>query len=722
MISTLTTKQKVMIGCIAGAFILLFASIFMLRGCKNGNSKYANIYNLAKTYADKGEYDRALSLLDSILIKDVTDPTALDLLNQIIEMKKAAEEGKEIPGWSNVMNYPGNLKVDIDTDGLTDAMQNSLSSMRDAMAEANKQAEENRRTMENLIKMQEEQKKNDDLRRADEEKRRIEDEKRRLEEEKKKAADDELKKAEEAEKKAKEAAAAEQRRLQEEKRKQEEAELAKKNAQLKKEIDAVNDEIQKGKTALAMGNVSEAMEHFKKAEQIMPGSAGEKFLASKNSEMAQSLYDAAEKSENQETKNQLMNQAVDMARKAIAENPKDAGSHYIIAQDAINKKDFNLALTELSKAVENDPSNYLYYYDLGKVQYRLKKYNEAVSSFTTACDLKQDFAPSRYNLGLTQKVLRNDSAALAAFRKTIDIDPRHEKAWLEEARILTSRGDFSGAEEAYESVLKLNNINISAAMELGSVYYKDGKLSRSEDSYRKALTMLRPSEDMTLTKYNLSTVLFDAGKFLEAEKYAREAYDGKDFLANNKSKANIIYNYALILDKDGKMNDAIPLYMEVLEYNPDHQKTKINLGVMYMTIQPPDVDTALALFTQVYNKEKGNFEANNNLGSAYLLKQDYDNAILFFQNALRIDSKNNEVRSNLAKAYTQNKDYSNAKTTYTELLKYDSKNWDAYISLAKICMELGENDTAEKYLIYVQEKNPDYKSSEIKSLLQGLKI
>ena len=337
-----------------------------------------------------------------------------------------------------------------------------------------------------------------------------------------------------------------------------------------------------------------------------------------------------------------------------------------------------------------------------------------------SCELKNDFAPSRYNLGLTQKQLKNESAALDAFKKTIDIDPRHEKAFLEEARILAGRSDYLGAIEAYKNVLQINNVNVQAVMELGSVYYKRKNYQEAEDNYRRALTMLGPSEEMTLTKYNLSTVLYDAGKIDDAEKYAREAYEGIHFLKNDASKVNVVYNYALILDRQNKIDTAIPTYMEVLKINSEHAKTKINLGVMYMTLDPPDIDTALSLFTQVYNKDNSNIEANNNLGKAYLLKEDFENAVKYYQNALRLDSKNNAIRANLAKAYAQSGDYDYAKSTYTELLKTDKENWDAYIELAKVCMQLNDNSNAEKYLVYVQEKNPSYRKSEVANLLSSI--
>ena len=141
---------------------------------------------------------------------------------------------------------------------------------------------------------------------------------------------------------------------------------------------------------------------------------------------------------------------------------------------------------------------------------------------------------------------------------------------------------------------------------------------------------------------------------------------------------------------------------------------------MYLELEPPVVDTAINLFTQVYNKDKNNIEANNNLGKAYLLKEDYPNAIKFYQNALKLDSKNNAIRANLAKAYAQAGEYDYAKSTYTELLKTDKENWDAYIELAKVCMQLNDNDNAEMYLVYVQEKNPGYRKAEIAGLLKTI--
>ena len=168
----LSKKQKIAIAAGVGIIILIIFSVLFVRGCKSGgtsnvdttvtDSNVSNIIKLAKTYAEKGEYDRAMSLLDSILLEDVNNEEVLALLDEIIHMKKEAKEAE------SSSNNNGNITVDIDTDGITNAMQDSISSMKDALAESNKQAEENRRSMEKLMKIQEEQKIAEEKRRAKE--------------------------------------------------------------------------------------------------------------------------------------------------------------------------------------------------------------------------------------------------------------------------------------------------------------------------------------------------------------------------------------------------------------------------------------------------------------------------------------------------------------------------------------------------------------------------
>ena len=201
---------------------------------------------------------------------------------------------------------------------------------------------------------------------------------------------------------------------------------------------------------------------------------------------------------------------------------------------------------------------------------------------------------------------------------------------------------------------------------------------------------------------------------------AKTAYDTKNELRDSASQATIVYNYALCLEKAGRQSEAIPYYSEALKLNPNHLKSKINLGVMYLNMNPSDPDSALVFFNQAYRQDPNNFEVNNNMGNAYLAKKDYKNAVMYYQNALKIDGQNKTAWSNLAQAYASDGQFNNAKSTYTELLKIDSTNWDAYIDLAKVCISLGDTTSARSHLTTVRTRQPAYRKAEVDSLMASL--
>ena len=73
------------------------------------------------------------------------------------------------------------------------------------------------------------------------------------------------------------------------------------------------------------------------------------------------------------------------------------------------------------------------------------------------------------------------------------------------------------------------------------------------------------------------------------------------------------------------INDAILKYGEVLKISPKHLKTQINLGAMYMNMNPPEADAALSLFLNAYEIDKNN---NNKLvvdiDAAIIVKEIYN--------------------------------------------------------------------------------------------------
>lgn len=512
----------------------------------------------------------------------------------------------------------------------------------------------------------------------------------------------------ENEKKAKKTADEKNKKIAEEKAKKEAEEKAKKEAEEKAKKTEANKAAEEEKKRKAAEEVAQ-----KKAEE-------EKNAADRNKakldEIAKRLSEAGSASEKQK----LFDEGTELAKKLLESGVESDAAHYILAQDAQKKKDYERALSELEKAIALNESNYLYYYDMGKLQYLLKRFTDAKVSFNRSMELNNQFPPSVYNLGLTYVKLKDEENALESFKKSVKINPEYEKGYIEQARVYNRLGKLAECVKAYDELIKLFPDNTAAIMELGSVYYQYGKYAESEAQYKKALASLKKSEERTLTAYNLSKVLYDNKNYTEAARYGWIAYDEKDFLINDTQQANVVYNYALIQEKNEKLEDAVSLYKEALTLNPKHMKSKINLSALYMAENNPDADKALELLLDAYKTDNSDFSVNNNLGTAYMLKEQYDYAEKFYKAALDIVPDDEDALFNLANAQMKGGKPSEAVYNFTKITTKNPENLEAFVGLAKVQIQTGDSQGAYKNLLYVRKKNPSFRKAEVDSLIAVL--
>ena len=667
-------KKGIVIAVVGVMAVLVFLLAFFAKrgawlggdGTSNSAKTRENTLALVQKYIDKGQYDDAMRLLDTLLQADINDSDAESLLDKAIALKKENEAQNAAPQGAN---------FNFDADEIANALR-----------------EQNERNQETISRLLEEQQRRND----------------------------EILSARQEEKAIQQKAVEEQRKKEEAERKRKEEEVAKTNKAVKGKMDAINEKILAGKAELNTGNIDSALNSFSAVANSLPLGQGEPdFSALKYSELASTLYDAAQNEKDPERREKLEKAAISYADKALSTNPNDPASHYIRGMNYIDDGNWESAQKEFAAAVKNDPENHLYCYDLGRAQYRLGNFAQARSSFETATKLKNDFDSAYFNLGMTYQRLKLNKDALAAFRSAHQVNPNYSRAYLEEARILNNAfNDSKGALDAYKKVIELDPVNTQALNECGAVYAGMGNNSDAENCYRRAIALLKPGDKDPITYYNLATALFNQNKVSEARGNAKLAYEQMDALKRNSDKVMVVYNYALIEDTLGNADKAITLYKEVLVLDPNNAKTKTNLGVMFMNMNPPDADTALAFFSDAYATNPS-FELENNLGSAYLMKKDYPNAITYFQNAIRKSPRDNAVRFNLAQAYSGAGDFDNAKTTYLEILNSDTSNWDVYIEVAKVFIALKDTANAEAYLKILQQKNPTYKKAEVDVLLEA---
>lgn len=642
--------------------------------------------SLAQKLIDEGKFEEALILLNSLNQNEENKDKINSLKKEAVE--KALQAGIDL------------AEFGFDENG------NPILSEEEILRHRNEA--KNRREIE-------EQKIQDAKKEAEQKalKEQQEKEQKRLEAERLKKAAAE-KKAQE-EKLAREAAA---KKLAAEKRAKEKAiaEQKAKESAVARQKNLVENYISHGKELLSENKDKEAVFEFYNAEKNLPADE-KKFAGKKLGEIAGALFDGSEKKNGDERK-YLHDEAVKFAEKSLENSKEEPNVMFILGMDAMEKHNYASAEKFLRNAAEQNPDNSIYFYQLGRVLAMQKKYSESLSAFQNSIKINGNFAPAHYNSGFVCEKLGKNKEALSSYQNAIRIKPDYENAFMAAGHILADGKNYSEAVKYYSEAVKINPSRAQNYQELGSCYSELKNYSLAEQNFLKALSCPdSTAEKNALTYYNLSTVMFAQKKKNEAFDFARKAYDNRE-KTSPEVKANILYNLGLLNQESENEDEAIRLYQETLKLVPGHVKANTNLGMIFLSRNEPDA--AVSLLLKAYKSDSKNFEVNNNLGSAYRDIGDFESSIKFYKNALDIEPENLTVKENLAKSYTSLKDYKNARNIYEELIKKQQTEWPLFLELAKVCLAQGDGSGAEKYLVYLQSKAPDFKTSEVNGLLAEL--
>ncbi len=364
-------------------------------------------------------------------------------------------------------------------------------------------------------------------------------------------------------------------------------------------------------------------------------------------ESLNSFFGSYTEDENEEEKDSVLDDAVKLARQILEKDPTNDKAYYFVSQDELKKRNYDLAMEALQHALEYNELNYLYYYDYGKLFFVRKDFVTAAKQFKRSIELNDHFHPTWYNLGLTYLKLNLYEPALEAFLTSVEVKPDYEKGWLETARTYNRLKDSDNAIHAYKKVISINGRNLQPVMELGSLYFEACRFVEAEDMYKAALENLSKGEEQTMTKYNLSIVLIEDKKDEEARNYAWAAYEEKDFIQSDSGKANVTYNYGLVMELLGNNDAALELYKEALSYNGEHAKAKLHLinSQANAAFISGDFEASKNYYIELINVDKENWGAYLNVAKCLIQLGDNENALryLAYLNSKAPDFKSEEV-------------------------------------------------------------------------------
>jgi tetratricopeptide (TPR) repeat protein len=250
--------------------------------------------------------------------------------------------------------------------------------------------------------------------------------------------------------------------------------------------------------------------------------------------------------------------ALDSFKLAAGYAPDNAGYARELASAYMARGDFSGAETTLTKALAQDPENPVAIYNMASVKIKLGKPREALPFAQKAVD-KEPSAASNYILGLANEKLGNTDDAVRSYGASVQKDPQFAPALINLGGILDSRGMPDKALPLLLSAQETMPGSYEVQNNLGNVYLHQQQYQDSITHLTKALN-IKP--DSMVTKYNLGLAYAEVGQTADAKSAFVEV------AAKDPSNLDVYLKLARIFIKEGNNKDAKDLLTKLVAKNP----------------------------------------------------------------------------------------------------------------------------------------------------------
>jgi len=617
----------------------------------------ANALQLARDYSEQGEYDRALGLLEQILLDNPQDAEVRALLDGIIALRREALARAQAEAQArDQKNAPTPTPERQNAELDAAEAQRAAALARAAEAEAReREALAAQRESEAQIA-------------------------RQL-----------------AEQQQREITARQAQELAE--RQAEEERIARLSAEEAAKARQQQDLLTQARASLSTKDYARAKTLLNQAIQVNPANA------LPYARMAEVFIE-------EDSSNRInQDQARTFSEQAKDRDPNLWESYYTLGRVYAAQRRYPEAIAEYDRARVLNPGtgNARVLFELGNAQFLSGRFADARVSYEASIQLDSTNERAFFNLGSTYERLENQDAAIDAYRRAVAVRTNYATAYNRIGEIQLSQGNAAGALENLKRAVDLDP-SMRHVRSYAQVLFEVG---RYEESYTSYENVLKAEPDNPINNYNLATVLLALDRPEEALDHAAKA------VQLDSGRAEYSYTLGLAAKMLGGYPQAEEFFVRAIQQNPQYLLPRIELGALY--IEQESADLALLVLQDAEKINQNSFEVQSNLGAAYRLSGEYDKSVDYLRKAIQTSPQDPNLRYSLALTRLRMEDLSGAEESFELAIALDGTFWAAYHRLGEVLIALENPERAKDVFSQLLELNPQYWDREVVSaLLEGL--
>lgn len=312
----------------------------------------------------------------------------------------------------------------------------------------------------------------------------------------------------------------------------------------------------------------------------------------------------------------------------------------------LENQEWGRALEQLEAAVQNHPNDAEAHFLLGVAYGHLARFEEMNRAFKRALELSDKYQPQiaaererywteHYDQGLRRFRVQDYSTAAAHFKRAVLIDPTRYEAHKRLALCYLNDNQPDRALFIYQRLLEKTPDDVDLLMAVSGLHFDQKHYDQAATTLERVLR-LEPNHRDALLRLART---YDA--WGEAEK-AEKTYEAGVRAFPHDS--DLIFSYAVHRYRRGQYQQAIQLFQQVLDLEPDHFEAVTNIGNAYLSL-------AETLRKQLRATPHGRLTAEkiHQLKNRVILN--YRRAIPYLEQALKLQPEDANLWRNLGIAY-----------------------------------------------------------------------